>query len=77
MAKIKFMPFEEKRTRGVMKVTVHKNDDYRDVSTRTRTYEMTDSEWSLFLAGLDTAGIDYERVNDTAIVIVKIKEEKS
>lgn len=76
----KWMPFEAKQVRTILKVKVFIIGERVDVHNHSREYSMTDHEWTLFLAGLDTAGIDYERMNENVIVITKIigneKKEK-
>ena len=69
----KWMPFEAKQVRTILKVKVYVIDGRATVHNHSREYSMTDHEWTLFLAGLDTAGIDYERMNENVIVITKIK----
>ena len=68
----KWMPFEAKQQRTILKVRVYLIGDRVDVHNHSREYDMTDHEWTLFLAGLDAAGIDYERMNGCCIVITKI-----
>lgn len=77
MANIRFMPFEERKERTIVKVHVFAASDvraYTQVHTNSREYYMTDHEWTLFKAQLDTAGIDYEVMNSSVIVITKITE---
>ena len=76
----KWMPFEVRQERTIVKVNVYVIGGRVDVHNHSREYDMTDHEWTLFLAGLDAAGIEYERMNGNVIVITKIigneKKEK-
>lgn len=79
MANLRFMPFEERKERTIVKTQVYAPTEiraYTQVHTSSREYYMTDHEWTLFKAQLDTAGIDYEVMNSNVIVITKIHENK-
>lgn len=79
MANIRFMPFEERKLRTIVKVSVFAASEVYTstrVHTKSSEYYMTDHEWTLFTAQLDTAGIDYEVMNNSVIVITKIKENE-
>ena len=79
MAKLKFMPFEDRKERTIVKTHVYAPTEvraYTEVHTSSREYYMTDHEWTLFKAQLDTAGVDYDVMNNSVIVITKIQENK-
>lgn len=79
MANLRFMPFEDRKERTIVKISVYAPTEVRtftEVHTHSREYYMTDHEWTLFKAQLDTAGVDYEVMNSNVIVITKITENK-
>lgn len=79
MANLRFMPFEERNERTIIKTSVYPPTEictYTEVHTHSREYRMTDHEWTLFKAQLDCNGVEYEVMNSNVIVITKIHENK-
>ena len=75
----RFMLFEERKERTIVRVNVYAPTEartYTQVHTSSRELCMTDHEWHLFKAQLDTNGVDYEVMNSNVIVITKITENK-